>query len=130
MHEWALAEAVVAAIAGSIRGGAARCEVRLVLGELQAIDLEVFRYALEVLSAERLGGRVSYSFEREPAVFRCNRCGRQWPLRDVELSEGELEAIHFLPEAVHTMIACPACGSPDFDVVKGRGVWIKSVSCR
>ena len=37
------------------------------------------------------------------------------------------EAIHFVPEIAHTYIKCPKCGSPDFEVVQGRGVWLESI---
>jgi hydrogenase nickel incorporation protein HypA/HybF len=37
------------------------------------------------------------------------------------------EAIHFVPEMAHVYIKCPSCGSPDFEVVEGRGVWLQSI---
>ena len=43
------------------------------------------------------------------------------------LSEEQSEAIHFIPEVAHVYIRCPECESPDFEFVKGRGVWIESI---
>jgi hydrogenase nickel incorporation protein HypA/HybF len=43
------------------------------------------------------------------------------------LDEEAREAIHFLPEAAHAYIRCPKCGSPDFEILSGRGVWLESV---
>jgi hydrogenase nickel incorporation protein HypA/HybF len=37
------------------------------------------------------------------------------------------ESIHFLPEAGHAFIRCPSCGSPDYAVTSGRGVYIESI---
>ncbi len=45
-----------------------------------------------------------------------------------ELGENEQEAIHFVPEAAHAFIRCPACGSPDFEISKGRGVWVERIT--
>ena len=66
--------------------------------------------------------------ESDPALFGCNFCKKEWALEEQEgLSEDQREAIHFLPEAAHVFIRCPGCGSPDFRVIKGRGVSIASI---
>ena len=33
----------------------------------------------------------------------------------------------FLPEMAHTYLKCPKCKSPDFDIIAGRGVYIKNI---
>ena len=43
------------------------------------------------------------------------------------MTADDLEAIHLLPETIHVYGRCPSCGSPDFEVVRGRGVSIGSV---
>jgi hydrogenase nickel incorporation protein HypA/HybF len=43
------------------------------------------------------------------------------------VSEDTAEAIHFVPEVAHTYIKCPSCGSPDFEIVEGRGVWLENI---
>jgi len=65
----------------------------------------------------------------EAALFRCRSCQREFGFADAggELAEDESEAIHFIPELAHTYMRCPDCDSPDFEVVKGRGVWIDAV---
>jgi Zn finger protein HypA/HybF involved in hydrogenase expression len=30
----------------------------------------------------------------------------------------------------HVYIKCPACGSPDFEVTQGRGVWLATMRGR
>ena len=32
-----------------------------------------------------------------------------------------------VPELAHIFVKCPRCKSPDFEVVKGRSIWIESV---
>ncbi len=38
-----------------------------------------------------------------------------------------MESIHFIPEVAHTYIKCPKCGSPDFEIIKGRGIWLEKI---
>jgi hydrogenase nickel incorporation protein HypA/HybF len=39
----------------------------------------------------------------------------------------EAEAVHFIPELAHAFLQCPSCGSPDFEMLAGRGVSIGSI---
>lgn len=130
MHEWALAEAVVMSVVEFARSRDASRVKRVVisLGELQAIDKEILSFALEELRKNSPLPIDEFVLEDEEAVFRCRACGFEWRLRDVgELGEEVREYIHFVPEVVHTYLRCPKCGSPDFEVVRGRGVRIKEV---
>jgi len=130
MHEWALAEAVLATVEKIRReqGGGAVRSVRVGIGELQAVDLEAFRLGLSsLLEGSDLAPEV-FQFQKEAASFRCNRCAAEWLLTD-QGPEGEeaREAIHFLPEAAYVYLRCPSCGSPDFRLQAGRGVSIQEV---
>ena len=130
MHEWALAEAVVSSVDRIAEEHAGRrvVAVRVRVGELQRIEMEVFRQGLSIHLENRPYGIEAFHFETDPASFLCNACGHQWLLEEVEgLGEDELEAIHFLPEAAHVYLRCPGCGSPDFRLGAGRGVRIASV---
>lgn len=130
MHEMALAEAVVTtAIEAALKEGISQItllEVRV--GELQRMESDVFEYALkEVLPLD--GSPISSDaihVVMEPAGFRCRPCRRSFSLshEDMAVEESALEAIHFIPELAHAFLHCPACGSPDFEVVRGRGVTI------
>jgi len=44
-----------------------------------------------------------------------------------KLNEDESEAIHFIPEVAFVHARCPKCGSPDFEIMTGRGVSITSI---
>lgn len=133
MHEWALAEAVIvkAAEVAQANGLASVSRVEVRIGELQAIDREAFEFGLGLLRAEHpVMAGAAFSIEPDPAELRCRRCGRGWFLVESlsALPEEDREAIHLLPEVVHLYVTCPACGSPDFEVLTGRGVSLAAVS--
>jgi len=130
MHEWALAEAVVATVEKIRRENGDRpvLEVRLRFGELQNVGLEAFREGLAAALAGLPYGPQVFRFLDEPAAFRCRACGREWPLAQFPgIGEQEREAIHFLPESAHAYLRCPGCGGPDFELSAGRGVSIEAV---
>ena len=119
-------EATVAALGA--RPPSCLRSVTVLLGELQAIDREIFQFALSTMMEDRSFGGVSFVLETEAARFQCRACARVWDLAaTASLSDETREAIHFLPEAGHAFIRCPACGSPDYKVDTGRGVSIKSI---
>ena len=127
MHEWALAEAVIATVEKRVepREGRSPGSVTVLIGELQAIDREIFAFALESLLAGSALPTGLFRMETEPAEFLCRACGRRWGLaEEAGLTAEQREAIHFLPESAHAFVRCPACGSMDFGVEKGRGVSI------
>lgn len=130
MHEWALAEAVIESVKENI-GERKIEEVRKVIvlfGELQNVDPEIFKSGIEMLLENSPLKKEVFVMEIEKAEFFCNVCSDLWTLDAFpNLSEDELEAIHFMPESSHVYICCPKCGSPDFRISKGRGVSIKSI---
>jgi hydrogenase nickel incorporation protein HypA/HybF len=131
MHEWALAEAVVATAKNTAHNKQMRqvTEIAVKLGELQQIEREIFEFALQqILRQEEPPLRqAKVSLEIERAQFQCRACGWEWAFTAEHLSQEISEAIHFIPEIAHTYIRCPQCHSPDFAVVKGRGVWLASL---
>ena len=131
MHEWALAEAVIAtAIEDSRKEGVKEITgIKLKIGELQQMELEVFEFALDELAKEQdeLLTNVKIEMETEPAIFRCRVCGHEWDFDEAGLSDDEGEAVHFAPEVAHAYVRCPSCKSPDFEVTQGRGVLIQSI---
>jgi len=137
MHEWALAEAVISTVVETSKKEKIRevTEVKIEMGELQQIDEEIFNFALKVSIEEAARGqgdllkKMKIKIEKESALLKCRICGHEWPFSDQakELSEEESESIHFIPEAAYIYVRCPECKSPDFDIIKGRGVWIDSI---
>ncbi len=130
MHEWALAESVIEAAASALgtRDPARLRTVVVVIGELQAIEREIFDFALETLVRDRPFAGAEFRIRTEPALFSCSGCGATWDLASTRgLDDAARESIHFLPEAGHAFIRCPSCGSPDYTVTAGRGVYIESI---
>ena len=129
MHEWALAEAVVEAVLAQARSRPERNvrRVSVVFGELQSIDSEVFATGLEELCRNSELSGAEFALSTREAQLRCRACGEEWFLSQSQISEEERESIHFLPEVVHAFVACPQCGSRDFEVQEGRGVTVESI---
>jgi hydrogenase nickel incorporation protein HypA/HybF len=133
MHEWALAQSIVATIADEVekKGLKEVLKVDVRVGELQQIDLDVFRFVLEsVLKTYDLSVDMSrITISKDKSVLKCRVCDTEWSFSESRegLTDDEVEAIHFIPEVAHVYIRCPGCGSPDFDIIRGRGVWIESI---
>lgn len=132
MHEWALAEAVVTSATETARQQklSAVEEIVLNIGELQSIDNEMFaelvQGQLSSAAVELRGAKVRVV--RGEAAFECQVCKKEFSEQDAKIGEEEREAIHFVPEMAHVYMRCPACGSPDFSIVRGRGVFIQEIS--
>ena len=118
MHEWALAEAVIStALQLAEKEGVKEItEVKIKVGELQQVELDIFEYALSQLKTGKFKD-AKFTIELVQAELRCRVCGYQWPCRKEQLDEEVQEVIHFVPEIAHTYIKCPNCGSPDFEIV-------------
>jgi hydrogenase nickel incorporation protein HypA/HybF len=128
MHEWALAEGVIST-ATKIAKEEGLDEVKEVvvkIGELQQVEHDVLSFALEQLRTPIMKD-AKFVLETIPAKLKCRVCDEEWDFSPEELSEEVSEAIHFVPEVAHVYMKCPSCGSPDFEVVEGRGVLLASI---
>lgn len=101
-------------------------EVKIRVGEMQQLEHEIFKAALLQLKPAKLKD-TQFNIEISRTKLRCRVCGYEWLFNKEAIGEDVLEAIHFLPEVSHAYIKCPGCGSSDFEVAAGRGVWIESV---
>jgi len=128
MHEWALAEAVVSAASEVIEKSGIEdvTTINIGIGELQQVDLEIFKFALSQLLSGRLKD-TKIKIKKTPARLKCRVCGYRWSFSKTRLDESAKEAIHFVPEIAHAFVRCPKCNSPDFEVEQGRGVWIENI---
>lgn len=141
MHEWSLASGVVLTLRKIVEEKNAKGvkEVKIVVGELSQIDTGILRDAITTLAEEELGYKVNVIIEEERARLKCNTCGYEFGFDEVfeqlkrvfcpDLKPGEEceNPVHYVPELVSTYTRCPKCGSPDIEIIAGRGVWIKSV---
>ncbi|HVP93133.1 MAG TPA: hydrogenase nickel incorporation protein HypA, partial [Acidobacteriota bacterium] len=126
--EWALAEAIIAAASEVAEKENLKQikEVKIKVGELQQIELEILEFALSQLKPAKFKN-ANFSIEIVKAELKCRVCGHKWFFNKEELDENTSEAIHFVPEVAHAYIKCPKCGSPDFEILQGRGVWLESI---
>lgn len=141
MHEWALASSIVlTAKKILVEKGYKRLKgVKVVVGELSQIDIEILRDALKNLFKEEFNKYVEIGVEVEKAKLRCSTCGYEFGFQDVweqlkqlfcpDSKPGEEceNPIHYVPELASSFVKCPKCGSPDLEIISGRGVWIKSL---
>lgn len=130
MHEWSLAQAVIyTAIEYQKKNKLKKItEVRIKLGELQQIDREIFEFALkEIAQLKKIKSNIK--IETEKAILKCRVCGHKWKFDNTakKLDENEAEFIHFVPDVAHVYLRCPKCKSPDFKIIRGRGVWVESI---
>ena len=134
MHEWALAESILtAAVEEAERENLKKItEIKISIGELQQIEQEIFEFALNEIIKEQNGllKGVKTIIETENSTLKCNSCGHTWNFSDLKkkINKDESEAIHFIPEVAFVHTRCPRCGSPDFEIVTGRGVSITSIT--
>jgi len=128
MHEWALAEAIIftASQIAEKEGLKEIVGVEIRIGELQQIEPDILEFALSNLKTSKFKN-AEFNIEKVDAELKCRVCGHQWTFGKTELNDDAKEAIHFVPEIAHAYIKCPKCGSPDFEVLKGRGIWIESI---
>ena len=133
MHEWALAESVIKSSINAAEKEKIKkiTEINVLLGELQQIENDIFRFALDELvnSYSDKFQDVTISVETEETELQCKQCDHIWKFDDMKkkLNEDEAEAIHFIPEVAFVHTRCPNCHSPDFQIVKGRGVTVSSI---
>ena len=132
MHEWALAESILAAAEKTATQEHLKTvkELTINLGELQQIDRGILRFALKALADEHPSfTKAKFVFKTEKSQFTCNVCAHTWGYKDLKktLDATEAEAVHFIPEAALAYVRCVRCGSPDFQITKGRGVTLATV---
>lgn len=101
-------------------------EVTIKIGELQQVEREIFVFALKQLRpANFINTR--FRVNRGKTKLKCQACGNIWPFQKTKLSFEAAEAIHFVPEVAHSYIKCSQCGSHDFEIAEGRGIWLENV---
>jgi hydrogenase nickel incorporation protein HypA/HybF len=128
MHEWALAEAILATATQIAEKEQLKevSEVTVRIGELQQVEREILRFAIKELKNDCFK-HAKFRFLNAKTTLKCRVCGTSWQFKKNTLDEATVEAIHFVPEVAHTYIKCPKCGSPDFEITSGRGVWLDNI---
>jgi hydrogenase nickel incorporation protein HypA/HybF len=130
MHEWALSESVAAAAEAvkKEKGLKRVSSVTVVLGAVQDIAPAAFKEIFDELKLSRKGlEKTKLKIETELAAFDCNNCGAHFNFDRNKLPHETAEDIHFMPETLRFYINCPKCGSQDFKIAAGRGIYIKEI---
>jgi hydrogenase nickel incorporation protein HypA/HybF len=128
MHEWALAEGVITTATKFAQENNLTkvTEVVIMIGELQQVEHDVLEFAFEQLKTP-LFKEAKFVLKSQPAKFKCRNCDNEWEFKTQGMTESVSEAIHFVPEMAHVYLKCNECGSPDFEVIQGRGVWLATI---
>lgn len=128
MHEWALAEAVITAASKIAANEKLKkiTEVIIKVGELQQVEDEIILFAFNQLRTD-LFKNAKLLIDKGKTKLKCHFCDNAWNFNKENLDENTAESIHFIPEVAHAYIKCPKCGSPDFEIVEGRGIWIEKI---
>jgi len=128
MHEWALAEAIISTVSqiAEREGLKEIIEVKIKLGELQQIEPEVLEFALSQIKTS-IFKNAKFNMETAKAQLKCRACGNEWLFEKEKVDTEAAEAIHFVPEIIHAFVKCPKCGSLDYEILHGRGVWLEDV---
>ena len=143
MHEWSIGKAIVDAVTNFAKGKNARRVLRvdILVSEIAQLDLDVLREAYKILTQGTLAEGSKLNIEIEKAEFTCNNCGYKWTLKEIgdifsDLAkkygivdeEGTIDLpIHYMPMAIHALIACPQCKSMNFSLNITRSVEIKAI---
>jgi len=133
MHEWALAESVITAALETAKKEKLKQikEITINLGELQQMECDIFRFALDEIKKthNKKMANTKFHIKTEKTAMRCKNCENTWTYKDMKkmFTNDESESIHFIPEIVFVHARCPKCGNPDFEIIKGRGVTIESI---
>ncbi len=128
MHEWALAEAILATATQIAEKEHLKevTEVTIRIGELQDVEKEILRFAIGEIKSD-LFKNAKFRMLKAKTQLKCRVCNTTWQFKKDKLDRATAEAIHFVPEAAHTFVKCPKCGSPDFEIASGRGVWLDNI---
>lgn len=128
MHEWALAEAVITAVQQIAAKEKLKeiKEVTIKVGELQQVEKDILCFALSQLKPASFKN-AQIHIAKAKTTLKCRVCESTWLFRKNKLDKSTAEAIHFVPEVAHAYIRCPKCGSPDFEITEGRGIWLENI---
>ena len=128
MHEWALAEAILTSARqiADKEGLKEVTEVTIKVGELQQVEPKILRFALSQMKTDMFKN-AKFRILKAKSTLKCRVCGTTWQFNTKKIDSATAEAIHFVPEVAHTFIKCPKCGSPDFEIASGRGVWLEDI---
>jgi hydrogenase nickel incorporation protein HypA/HybF len=113
MHELAVTEAILKVVLKhAMMNGAGRVvTISLRIGELTDLADEWLQRYFEYLSRDTIAAGAQIHIERVPIIFRCEGCGKDFPVRLGEMKN----------------IACPACDSAKATLLSGREFTVRQI---
>ena len=111
MHELSIVEALIEQVGRELRragqkGRVKRLEVQI--GRLSGVHADSFRFAFDLLAPGTVADGAQLSITEPGAVSCCRSCGQR---REIE----------------ELVIECPACGSSEISIEKGRELRLESI---
>jgi hydrogenase nickel incorporation protein HypA/HybF len=128
MHEWALAESVITAASKIAAKEELKeiTEIIVKIGELQQVEEDILFFAFEQIKKD-IFSNTKFQILKAKTKLKCRICENKWSFTKQSLDENTAESIHFVPEVAHAYVKCPKCGSPDFKIIQGRGIWLEEI---
>lgn len=134
MHEWSLASGIIETVSDEYAKQNARNvkSIDIMVGEISQIEVDILSDALKTLKIGTVVENSQINIEIERTDLKCRECGHTWGFEEVRneldpISDGGDNPVHYLPESIAAFVGCPKCGSPDMEVMGGRGVRISKM---
>ena len=110
MHELAITQSVLEIVLRHARqaGGGRVLAIHLVVGQLSSIVDESVAFYWDSIARGTAAEGARLHFRRIPARFRCNACGREFPLREETLD-------------------CPGCASSSVRLIAGDEFSVEAI---
>ncbi len=107
MHEFALVKGLLEAVLEGARAhGIKRVEkIKVVVGELTAVNSEALEFSFQVLSRETPAGGAVLQVEKKKIQLKCEKCHRV-----------------YFPQGLK--FNCPGCGGRNTEIIKGRELFV------
>jgi hydrogenase nickel incorporation protein HypA/HybF len=83
-------------------------EIEIELGELSGVELEAFKFSLELLARESILSQAEIKIHRISGKAKCGSCGTEFEMHDL-------------------LTACPQCGEYKAEIMSGKDFRIKSL---
>jgi hydrogenase nickel incorporation protein HypA/HybF len=109
MHEFSLCLQIVKLVKAAVREKQKRITtVRLVIGELVAIDIESLIFWFPVVCQKNFLKGVALEITMEKALGQCRQCQQEFSLK-------------------HLYDACPGCRAYDIEVLAGKSFFVSNI---
>jgi hydrogenase nickel incorporation protein HypA/HybF len=112
MHELAITEQIaeIAIRHGEQNQAEKITDLYLVIGELSTVVDDSVQFYWDLITSDTICEGANLHFQRVPAIFECQECGKEYPL-----DNGELQP-------------CPHCQSSKMKILQGKEFHLDSIN--